>query len=106
MTDITDNSENYNHEGEREHSHRHHHRHRHKYRTRERVRIKSTTSTVKRKAKKYFTYFLWTVLIALFFVSMVLLVKELNNAGIIKDRRNGDNIFFHQQTTSSSQLNT
>ena len=86
------------------HHHHHHHRHKHKYRTRERVRIKSNTPKIKKKAKKYLTYVLWTLLIALFVVSIIFLIKELNNLGIIKDRRNVDNIFMHLQNLTPEIL--
>jgi len=102
MTDLEHISDSQTSEDLHGHSHRHHHRHKHKYRTRERVRIKSSSTSIKKKVKKYFTYFLWTILIALFFVSIFFLVKELNNAGIIKDRRNGGFLFFHHQINAQS----
>jgi|SRR5665213_2872549 len=102
MTDQEHISERHIEEGVHEHGAHRPHRHKHKYRTRERVRIKHKSSSVKKGFKKYFTYFLWSLLIALFFVSIVLLIKELNNAGILKDRRNTENIFFHQQSINNS----
>jgi hypothetical protein len=86
--------------GDQQHEESHkssrHRHHRHKYRTRERVRLKENSGRTKRKLKKYLTIFSWIVLIILFFVSMFFLVKELNHSGLIKDRRNSENILFQE----------
>ncbi len=66
--------------------HRRHHRHR--IRVKQKIKVKKTNSRVKKKAKKWFTYIVWTVLIILFIISIVLLITELDKIGVTKDRRN------------------
>ena len=91
MIDQENNISGLENDNDEEYDVQHHRRnHSHRIRVKQKFKVKKGSSKVKKKAKKYVIYLLWTILIILFVVSIYILIEELgkNPETPLKDRRN------------------